>query len=1018
LPAHRRRIPQTQWLLLGAAITCGLNAQAAEPTSSELETQFSMSVRPFVNSYCASCHGSDTPKAQLDLTQARSLESVIADFGHWEAIREQLATGQMPPDEAKVRPTDDERREVIGWIQAVRAFEAKRHAGDPGVVLARRLSNAEFDNTIRDLTGVDLKPTREFPVDPANQAGFDNSGESLTMSPALMKKYLQAARSIADHLVLKPDGFDFASHPVLAETDRDKYGILRIVDFYRRQPTDYADYLEAAWRYRHRSVLGQPEATLDDIATESKISRRYLQLVWETLTTNRETVGPVAALQSRWDAMPQPNAGTSAVRRASEELRDWITQLRAKVACRFPNLQLKGVSSGGQCFILWKNRQYASHRRRPNLEALEVGGVPRPRPAPLPKSNKDKPREPLPPADPDPDLFVPENEEQRAPYVAGFERFCDVFPDAFYIAERGRMHLDRPEDKGRLLSAGFHNMMGYFRDDAPLMDLILDDAGRAELDRLWLDFDYVASVPERQHAEFIFYERAESSFLRSPEFDFARSEDKDVTSETKVQKLAEAYSAKATRLREENGGDPLVLEVIAEHFRLVNAKLREMERVRRAAEPTHLDALLRFATRAYRRPLHEDERQELLGFYRQLRTRDALSHEDAIRDCVVSVLLSPYVSYRVDLAEAGGETIAIGAHAEWKVAPLSATALASRLSYFLWASLPDDELAALGASGELTRPEVLRGQVRRMLREPQVRGLAVEFGGNWLDFRRFEEHNAVDRNRFPAFNDELRQAMFEEPVRFLVDALQSDRPVTDLLNAEHTFVNPPLARHYGIAGVDGPFSNWVRIPNAVDYGRGGLLPMAVFQTKNAPGLRTSPVKRGYWVVRRLLGEEIPPPPPVVPDLPSDEAQLGDLTLREVLARHRADRNCAACHARFDSFGLVFEGFGPIGERRDRDLGGRLVDAAAPFPDDTERTGVEGLKEYIRSRRQADFVDQVSRQLLAYALGRTLVLSDEPTIEALCSQVNSGEPGLASLVEAIVMTPQFLNKRVPVETGMR
>jgi hypothetical protein len=147
---------------------------------------------------------------------------------------------------------------VIDWVKAVRANELRRSADDPGPVLARRLSNSEYNYTIRDLTGVDLKPTKEFPIDPANQAGFDNTGESLNMSPALLNKYLLAAREVADHMALTPDVFIFAPGPMLVETDRDQYAIKRIIDFYESQPTDYADYFEAAWRYKHRVALVSP----------------------------------------------------------------------------------------------------------------------------------------------------------------------------------------------------------------------------------------------------------------------------------------------------------------------------------------------------------------------------------------------------------------------------------------------------------------------------------------------------------------------------------------------------------------------------------------------------------------------------------------------------------------------------------------------------------------------------------------------------------------------------------------
>jgi hypothetical protein len=311
---------------------------------------------------------------------------------------------------------------------------------------------------------------------------------------------------------------------------------------------------------------------------------------------------------------------------------------------------------------------------------------------------------------------------------------------------------------------------------------------------------------------------------------------------------------------------------------------------------------------------------------------------------------------------------------------------------------------------------VLVAQARRMLRDDRVRGLATEFGGNWLDFRRFEEHNSVDRERFKGFNDELRRAMFEEPVRFLVDLAREDRPVLDLLNAGDTFVNPALARHYGMpepgrdAGA-GP-DEWVRVDDARRYGRGGLLPMAVFLTKNAPGLRTSPVKRGYWVVRRLLGENIPAPPAQVPELPSDEAKLGDLTLREALAMHRADKSCAGCHERFDAIGLAFEGYGPVGEFRTIDLGGRPVDARATFPGDGgEGTGVEGLRTYLRAHRQGEFVENLCRKLLAYALGRSLLPSDDETLEGMRNRLAADGHRFGGLVEGIVTSPQFLNKRV-------
>jgi hypothetical protein len=290
----------------------------------------------------------------------------------------------------------------------------------------------------------------------------------------------------------------------------------------------------------------------------------------------------------------------------------------------------------------------------------------------------------------------------------------------------------------------------------------------------------------------------------------------------------------------------------------------------------------------------------------------------------------------------------------------------------------------------------------------------VEFAGHWLDFRRFEEHNAVDRERFPAFDNALRSAMFEEPVRFFTDVMHKDRSVLDFLYGDYTFVNAPLARHYGMpAPIDADADGWGRVDHAGQYERGGLLPMAVFLTANSPGLRTSPVKRGYWVVRRVLGERIPPPPATVPALPADEKDLGDLTLRETLARHRADPACASCHARFDSFGLVFEGFGPVGERRTKDFSGHEVDTRAEFSPGHKGVGIAGLRDHLRGFREKDFVDNLCRKLVAYGLGRSLQPSDDELVADMKMKLAAHENRVGALIDALVTSPQFLQKRVPV-----
>jgi hypothetical protein len=211
--------------------------RAADTANPDLEQRFTKTVKPFVTTYCVGCHSGANAAAQFDLRSYSTVAAVLHDYPRWNLVLEKLTAGQMPPKGVKQPPADN-RQAVVDWVRDVRAAEARKNAGDPGPVLARRLSNSEYNYTIRDLTGVDIRPTREFPVDPANTAGFDNSGESLTMSPALLNKYLQAAREVANHMVLSPDSIDFAPYLMLVETDREKYAIQRIINFYDRQPTD------------------------------------------------------------------------------------------------------------------------------------------------------------------------------------------------------------------------------------------------------------------------------------------------------------------------------------------------------------------------------------------------------------------------------------------------------------------------------------------------------------------------------------------------------------------------------------------------------------------------------------------------------------------------------------------------------------------------------------------------------------------------------------------------------------
>jgi len=960
-----------------------------------LQSTLEETVLPVLQSNCVQCHNTETTEGDLDLSIDEDVASVVKNFRRWLSVLDRLEVGDMPPEDADHHPTQAERAAVIAWIEQVKSAEATRTQGDPGIVLPHRLSSNEYNYTIRDLTGVDIRPAASFPVDPANEAGFDNSGESLAMSPALLKKYLGAAGAVSEHLALTPRGFEFAPHPVITPTDRDKFCVNRIIDFYREHRTDYAEYFELLWRYRNREAFGHADVTIRQLAGQRGLSERYSETLWRMLGDARESganaapTGPIAVLRQLLDELPDASTpeNVSAAATGCQTMGDFVARLRKSLVPEVSNLTAPQIHNGSQPLVMWKNRQFASNRRRyveGERPTGDFGLEPNSAAAKLMKVGEGL---------------------DASEYTQAMTQFCDVFPDEFFVSERARVYLDPKNEKkltGRFLSAGFHSQMGYFRDDAPLYDLMLDDAQRIELDRLWLELDFVASAPMRQYSGFIWFDRTDSQFMRDRIFDRYRAEDKDCTSAEKVAGLADAYCDKAKRA----GASDETLAVIRFYFDDMSRTFRKLEKLSIESQPRQLDALVEFAQRAYRRVLSPDETTSIRSFYQSLRRDEGLSHEDAIRDGLVAVLMSPHFCYRIDVPRKRESSVPA-------VQPLSDESLASRLSYFLWSSMPDDELLELAAKGQLREPNVMIDQTRRMLADDRVEGFVVEFAGNWLDFRRFTEHNGVDRTRFPVFTDELRQAMAEEPIRFYRDLIERDGSVLEFLYADHTFVNPVLGRHYGAGADRSGDSNeqWVRWDDAGQHGRGGLLPMAVFLTHNSSGLRTSPVQRGNWLIKRMLGEKVPAPPATVPELPNDESKLGDLTLRDTLELHRQHVACAGCHNRIDAMGLVFEGYGPIGELRDADLGGRTIDDSAVFPDESEGRGLSGVLEYIRDARQNDFIDNLCRKLLAFGLGRTLQLSDESIIAEMKQRLADNDDRFSSMMEVIVTNPAFLNKRI-------
>ena len=400
-----------------------------------------------------------------------------------------------------------------------------------------------------------------------------------------------------------------------------------------------------------------------------------------------------------------------------------------------------------------------------------------------------------------------------------------------------------------------------------------------------------------------------------------------------------------------------------------------------------------FAGRAFRRPVDRRDREPLLRLYDRARLAGA-GFEDALKASCKAVLVSPRFLFRIERDGAGSQPRRLDAYE-----------LASRLSYFLWASMPDDILLAAAADGSLLKDHVLDAQVRRMIQDPKSRALAEQFTSQWLGTKTLQTTAHPDRGKFPQFDDNLRDAMAAEPVEFFASLMADHSSALRLLDADYTFVNDTLARLYGLPKVDSTQMTRVSLP---DRRRGGVVGMAAVLTQTSYPLRTSPVLRGKWILEEILGTPPPPPPPLVATLsPDDKVQEG-LTFRQRLEKHRKDPNCAACHSRLDPLGFALENFDPIGAWRET-VSGEPVDARGVLGQGESIQGPIQLKDALLARK-ALFFRHLTEKLTAYALGRGLEYYDTPAVKEIANRATADNYRINTLILEIAKSYPFQWRR--------
>lgn len=989
-------------------------------------------VLPILKDSCLSCHSTKKQKGDVDLEQFASVADIRRSPKVWEAVLEQVASGEMPPKKEKALSTAA-KKVLLDWTHKTLEEIAIANAGDPGPVVLRRLSNSEYTYAVQDLTGVPtLDPAREFPVDGSAGEGFTNVGAALVMSPGLLSKYLDAGKDVAQHAVLLSDGLAFSDKTTKRDWTNEK--IAAIKAFYARYSVSVkaetrlvqgikvdlaggdgrlplGPYLSAT--LTHRDALRTGKTSIAQVAQQLGLNAKYLGLLWAGLNDERPSAF-VDLIRADWRKATPTDvpALVASIKSWQDSLsrfgaighigklngpKGWqlpvdpvVTREDFRVAVPggdSPKVYLTSANlRSDKASLIWSKPRVVV-KGKPDISVdLPAGKPSGPNqviqvtlPPGLPKGSEFLVEGHLPKEAPaeacvqawvtttPPVVFgrivptgAPINKKKggmwsdgegamgfKAPLLAteggvarqellrSAQAFRELFPAALCYASVV------PVDEVVTLTL-------FYREDEALRRVMLDDAAAAEIDRLWSDLRFIS----------------QDALLQVESF--------------------ESLYQFATQ-----DANPKAFEPLREP---IKRRAAEFQQELLAAEPKHVDAVVRLAADAWRRPLKDGEADQLRALYQDLRKQE-LPHDLAVRRLIARVLVSSEFLYRGEKAAAGE-----------KAAPVNDWELASRLSFFLWSSAPDAELRALAASGKLHEPEVLAAQMRRMVKDAKSERLAREFGCQWLHVRDVATLDEKSERHFPTFVS-LRGDMQEEAERFFADLFQQDRPVLSLINADHAFVNGPLARHYGLK-VTG--EGWQRVDGVRAQGRGGVLTFAATLAKQSGASRTSPILRGNWLSEVLLGEKLPRPPKDVPILPETAPQ--GLTERQLIEKHSSDPACARCHQRVDPFGFALEGFDAIGRTRSKDAAGLDIDTRTVLPGGVAVDGLNGLRDYLLTRRQDDFLRQFSRKLLGYALGRAVQLSDKPLLDAMVARLKTGEGRVSGALELIVLSSQFREVR--------
>jgi len=1022
---------------------------AASSVSLGATPSFDKDIQPFLDAYCMKCHNDKKQKGDFRIDTLS--KDIGLDAPHWAEVMERVSSGEMPPEESSSL-SEVERQQLVQFLATQLDRLAEQLQDDPGEVAMPRLTPYEYRNVIRDLSGgVVGNAGRFLPNEGGAGEGFANVGAAQVMTLPQYEKYVEAAKDTLRHLRVYPlkqetiasatvwsryprqavDQPADARQEVIDQiigwhvAQQQKWGEEHRADLEQRLGFVHAAYLEAAWRFRHREdqSLGLEEfawvaVDVEDTDSEQvQLAPAALEKWWGIL--NRTDASPHVQWAQDWrELAKEPKLTPAEVRQRCVAIEAGSDEVIVETEDYAPPYEIsfhearEEVLEAAEKEGHWPFRIDIGEVKELFLIVTDAGDGNRGEYAVWRRGRfvfRDGSSQPW----QDVVTIVGANSGREYAWGLDGEQSQTLSEDAVGAKPPGALKFTVPE--GAIVFEVDLTLDEKRTEVASIQALVLKEKPKSQ-----------SYVPGR----FVFGGKKRpvtAGAKRKQEQERAlRKRNIAEANRTKIGLNAERNVLGAwTRTPIEAIGGPWPDQDADKyepdfpyHYTVDEVLLNATEGDRQQLALLHdrLEALAAeqdedqralsaqlivksLARRAWRRPVSEDELETLLDLYQESRAL-GLSFDSSVKSALMAVLASPEFLYRT--LDTAGESVN-------GVKRLTSHALASRLSLFLWASLPDDELLELADADQLQDPAVLRSQARRMLNDPRARSLATDFAGQLWGFNDFATFANPDAGRFPEFTPQLRQAMATEVELLLRGVFQQDRPLTDLLDADYSYLNRELMSHYGLEPPLQPDSveSWTRVK--IPPPRAGLATTGLVLTKTSLPLRTSPVQRGVWVMENLLGRHLPNPPANVPALSEDETDDVGQNIREQLERHRADASCASCHDKIDPLGISLENFDAIGRWRETERDGSPLSTVATTHDGVELDGAEGLTAYLHDHRE-EFIDHFNRKLLGYALGRAVHIGDRALLERMASRLEDEAFRFSVRVEEIVSSPQFRMKR--------